>query len=296
MKSVSYSQFDVYEACHLRWKLMYIDKLREYSGNIHTLFGTALHETVQEYLKIYFGKKNSVKEFTLVEDFNIEDYLFESMKKIFRKYKEDNTNLGLEITKDDMSEYFQDGVTSINYFCKNISKYCKRKDWNLYDIELPINIHISENVNFNGFLDVVLQSKDGSKYKIIDLKKSYRGWSDNEKKEKRKQLYIYKYYLAKMLNIDINNIEIEYIIFKQKIFSSGQFKIANIQTFEPPAGKRLISEIINSFESFAKSVISEDNEYNIEREYNATPGEKNCKYCQFKNNTELCKFAKLKRK
>ena len=52
MKNISYSQYSQWATCPHRWKLLYIDDKREFAGNIHTLFGTAMHETLQEYTRI----------------------------------------------------------------------------------------------------------------------------------------------------------------------------------------------------------------------------------------------------
>ena len=44
----------MWSKCPYRWKLNYIDEIREDGGNIHTLFGTAMHETLQKYLDVFF--------------------------------------------------------------------------------------------------------------------------------------------------------------------------------------------------------------------------------------------------
>ena len=36
--------------CPYKWKLNYIDEVGEFSDNIHTLFGTSMHEVLQTYL------------------------------------------------------------------------------------------------------------------------------------------------------------------------------------------------------------------------------------------------------
>ena len=56
MGHVSHSQFVSYNECNLKWKLRYIDKLGTFTGNIHTLFGTAMHTTIQTYLTEMYSK------------------------------------------------------------------------------------------------------------------------------------------------------------------------------------------------------------------------------------------------
>ena len=51
MGRVSYSQYSMWSACPQQYKLAYIDKLGESSSNIHSIFGPAMHETLQNYLE-----------------------------------------------------------------------------------------------------------------------------------------------------------------------------------------------------------------------------------------------------
>ena len=42
-KTVSYSQFALWEQCPYSWKLTYLDKAIQFTDNIYTMFGTAMH-------------------------------------------------------------------------------------------------------------------------------------------------------------------------------------------------------------------------------------------------------------
>ena len=80
MKSISHSQFTAYNECNLKWKLRYINQLSLSSGNIYTLFGSAMHTVIQEYLVTMYNKsiveadkldlKTMLKE-EMVKEFNI---------------------------------------------------------------------------------------------------------------------------------------------------------------------------------------------------------------------------------
>ena len=59
-RKISYSQFSMYSQCPKHWELAYAKNLRTYSQSIHTIFGTAMHETLQHYLTVMYEK--SVKE------------------------------------------------------------------------------------------------------------------------------------------------------------------------------------------------------------------------------------------
>ena len=56
MGKISYTQVSMYEQCPWKWKLTYIDGHRDFNGNIHTVFGTAMHEVMQMYLLVMYGQ------------------------------------------------------------------------------------------------------------------------------------------------------------------------------------------------------------------------------------------------
>ena len=54
MKRISYSQYSQWDVCPWKWKLNYVDKLSTFTDNIHTLFGTSMHEVLQTYLTVMY--------------------------------------------------------------------------------------------------------------------------------------------------------------------------------------------------------------------------------------------------
>ena len=53
-KTISYTQFSKWFTCPRSFKLDYIDKLKQFEDNLIMSFGTAVHETMQEYLKLLY--------------------------------------------------------------------------------------------------------------------------------------------------------------------------------------------------------------------------------------------------
>ena len=56
---ISFSQFHMWKTCPRRWKLKYIDKVGTDEPGVAALFGTAMHETLQEYLDVLYNKSVS---------------------------------------------------------------------------------------------------------------------------------------------------------------------------------------------------------------------------------------------
>ena len=73
-KTISYSQYAMWSSCPQKWKLTYIDKIRLGGPSIHTVFGSAFHDTIQWYLHIMF--KESVKA---ADQLNLSECLQEQM-------------------------------------------------------------------------------------------------------------------------------------------------------------------------------------------------------------------------
>ena len=79
MAKVSFSQYSMWSSCPHQYKLNYIDKLGESSSNIHTIFGTAMHETIQHYLSVMYGvsKKQA-------DEINKDRLLLEKMREAYK--------------------------------------------------------------------------------------------------------------------------------------------------------------------------------------------------------------------
>ena len=69
-RKISYSQFSMYSQCPKHWELAYVKNLRTFRQSIHTVFGTAMHETLQHYLTVMYN--DSVKAADAID---IKDYL-----------------------------------------------------------------------------------------------------------------------------------------------------------------------------------------------------------------------------
>ena len=68
-KNISYTQLSAWMECPHRWKQMYIDKIKQ-PPSIHLSFGTAMHETLQEYIELMYNHtQQSADEFDAHSDF-----------------------------------------------------------------------------------------------------------------------------------------------------------------------------------------------------------------------------------
>ena len=282
MSYVSFSQYNIYSTCPLQWKLIYIDKIKFEQLNIHLIFGASIHQTIQKYLEtFYLQTENDANALDL------NNILLQNMIEHIESKKTED--LDLFITQAELTEYYSDGVLILNWFKKHRSDYFSKKGIELVGIELPLEVELQPGLKFIGKLDFVTKDKHNNSIKITDFKKSYRGWKKSEKDNplKRGQLQLYKQFYSEMYNIPTKNIDIEFMILKQKIFSYGNYPEKRIQIFSPPSSDITLRRVKKDFMQFVNTVFK-DGEINKDIEYPARPSKKNCQYCPFRTNKDLC--------
>ncbi len=294
-KSISYSQYSMYAQCPHRWKLNYVDNLRTFTQSIHTLFGTAFHETLQGYLGVMY--EGSIKE---ADELPLGDILKGAMAKEYKKAMAMGQEPGFT-NKTEMREFFYDGIAILEYFIKKRGGYFSKKNTKLVGVEthLSIPLKVNKNILFTGFIDIVTQDTVTGKYKIYDIKTSTRGWNKYQKADKIKtsQMVLYKTYFAEQFNIDPDMIDIEYFIVRRKVDDNAQWPVKRIQTFVPASGTPTRNKIDRSVNEFINNAFTIDGEYNLAAKHLAIAGKNNkhCKYCEFKTQENLCsKQARIK--
>ena len=292
-KTISYSQFSMYAKCPKQWKLRYVDKNRDDTPSIALIFGTAFHETLQSYLyEVYEGVGPGK-----ADKMDWHQTLQKNMAKEYIAVMEER---GGEVftTQEAMEEHYRDGIAILDFIRKKRNIYFSTKGYELTAIEMPIYRQASstnENVFMNGFVDVILYDKVANKYIVYDIKTSTNGWNKYMKADKLKtsQLLIYKKYFAEQIGCDEKQIDVKYFIVRRKIPEGAMFPIKPVSEFSPASGKPSINKVITEVDSFVSSAFNADGSYNTGRDYLPIGGKglKNCRWCPFKDNEELCPKA-----
>ena len=282
MKKVSYSQYSQWDKCPYKWKLNYIDNLRQFTDSIHTMFGTSMHEVLQTYLTVMYN--DTVK---MADALPLEKMLLTRMKRNYQQIMEKN---GGEVfcEQSDMEEFYKHGLLILDWFKKRRGSYFSKKGYELVGIEVPINYDLPNDVKFIGYIDVLLYNTVTQKYKIIDIKTSTMGWNKWMKADKNKtdQLLLYKQFYGAQHDIPLDKIDVEYFIVKRKLYEGLDFPQKRVQKFSPANGKPSINKVVNNLNQFLQESFI-DGEYNTDHTYIQRPSKKNCKYCEF-NQTEHC--------
>jgi hypothetical protein len=278
MAKVSFSQYSMWSSCPQQYKLNYIDKLGESSGNIHTIFGSAMHETIQHYLSVMYGvsKKQA-------DEIDLDKLLLERLKENFKKEK-DLLSEGIPCEQIELEEFYGDGRRILTWFKKYCSKFYSKSGYELVGIEIPLNAKIKEGVHFIGFIDIVLRDLAENSIIIVDLKTSTQGWNQYQKADelKNSQILLYKKYYSELFNIPLTKIKVEYQIMRRKLPEDTAFPVPYISKHVPSSGTPSVTKVYGNFMEFIDTVFDDSGNYN-DIPYPKVPGnnKKNCKWCQF---------------
>jgi len=282
---ISYSQLSMFRSCPHKWALQYKDGHKTFTPSIHTVFGTAFHETLQHYLDVMYEKSGAAADRENIEEL-LEDNLREEYANQYKKNNSQHFSNGEEIR-----EFYNDGVEILKFIKKKRSVYFSKKGWHLVGCEIPVSItpnNTYRNVIFQGYLDVVLYHEPTNKFKIIDIKTSTRGWNAKVKKDEEKhfQLILYKKFFSEQFGIPEKDIDIEFLITRRKVYLDGEYPQKRIQEFKPAAGRNKLAKATRILNDFITTVFDK-NGYK-EKNYHPQPSKWNCTFCPFKENQKLC--------
>ena len=286
-KNISYTQLSLWSECPHKWRLMYIDKMKQ-PPSIHLSFGTAMHETLQEYMELMYNKnQQAADEFDAHKDFQ---------SRFMLLYKADVDKLGENFaTQKELIEFTNDGLNIIDFFLRHRQEHFQKHGWKLLGIEMPILIAPHEdypNVKLMGKLDLVMFDETTHRVVIWDIKTSTRGWGKYDKTNKLKtsQMVIYKKYFSEQYNVPIDNIDVRYFIVKRKVPDNPKYAVmkSRIQKFEPSSGKTTQNKMVKNVKAFIEDVfVGGSHMYNVDKTYEKLANKKSCRWCPFLN-SEHC--------
>jgi hypothetical protein len=280
MAKVSFSQYSMWSSCPHQYKLNYIDKLGESSSNIHTIFGTAMHETIQHYLSVMYGvsKKQA-------DEINKDKLLLERMREAYKSEAEKMSE-GTPCTQIQLEEFYGDGRRILAWLDKHMHKFYSKSGFELVGIEIPLNATIKTGVHFIGFIDIVIRDLASNEIIIIDLKTSTMGWNQYQKADKMKnsQILLYKKYYSELFNIPLQKIRVEYQILRRKLPEDSAFPVPHVSKHVPAHGSPTVTKVYDEFMQFIDTVFDDDGKFK-DIEFPKVPGaaKKNCKFCEFGN-------------
>ena len=272
----------MYSTCPHQWYLSYVENKQPYQANIHTVFGTSMHETLQEYINTMYNVSGAA-----ADKMDLDALFTERFREVYRtEYEKMGEHFS---TPFEMRAFFDDGIAILSWIKARRNKLFTIRKVKLLGIELPLLVGISKNIFLKGFIDFILYDTELNKVYIYDIKTSTRGWSDREKKDDTKlsQILLYKEYFAKQFGLDVDGIEVEYFIVKRKIWENSEYAIPRVQSFKPASGKAKRRQAVDNFNAFVKDCFDESGKP-IRKSYLKNVGESSCKWCPYADKPDLC--------
>jgi hypothetical protein len=272
----------MYQSCPHKWALQYRDGHYDESPSIHFTFGTAMHETIQEWLTIMYEESA-----TKADNINLEE-LFQSKfinlyQEEYKKNKETHYS-----SPEELREFFDDGVAILDFLKKKRNLYFKKSGWHLLGVELPILLNLGNNIMYKGYIDLALYDEKNNKFHIYDIKTSTKGWGDKEKKDETKQMQVvfYKKFFSELYNVPLENIDVEFFILRRKIWENTDYNIVRIQQYKPAAGRNKLSKAQKILDNFINECFDSKGKPLV-KEHNKVVSSM-CKWCPFNDKKELC--------
>lgn len=206
---ISYSSWQSYRnGCQWRWKLDVVDGLRSNNFGIYMDFGTAVHEAIE----LYKTRKNPLTLGLAQEHF--EKKFKELLHTNSAKYREKER----ELNPDD---FISAGKKILEHLerCKEL--WDAEVVYNEYPLLLPLERSDGIQLNFKGFIDMVIKTVDARGKPIlyiVDFKTCSWGW-DGEKRQDRElhyQLFLYKHFLCKKFNLEPKQVRTAFVLLKRR--------------------------------------------------------------------------------
>ena len=202
MPHVSFSELKNWHRCAHYHKLVHLDKLKGFEGNVHTAFGTAVHDVCERV--ILNNNTDGACDF-------FEEQFLRSLQSLPEQIKKD-------LNKKLVTDMRQQGKEIIPLVLNAVEDY-----FGSYEVVsteerlmVPIKEFSEKKYSFKGFIDLVVKTQDG-KYHIIDWKTCSWGWDSRRKTEPMTtyQLTFYKHYFAAKHGVDPENIETHFALLKR---------------------------------------------------------------------------------
>jgi len=275
-KHISYSSISTYNKCPKLWELQYLRKKIPFTQNIYTCFGTAVHETVQEWLTVMYH--DSVKA---ANDIDLDKLLYANMVKAYKSGRAQMQGKHFS-NSDELTQFWLDGKHILDFLKKKRAAYFTTKTMMLAGVETLLYQEIKPGVMFKGLVDLVFYHPNSGTWTIMDIKTSTSGWRDSQKKNPNltAQVVLYKEFFAKQFGIDKSKIDVEYFIVKRRVPADADFATMQrrVQEFKPNAGPRKTKQVITMMNEFIESVVSSEGQY-IDQDYRCNNPLGRCEHC-----------------
>ena len=278
---ISWSQYAMWSKCPQWWDYIYRQKIAEREESIHTLFGTAIHTVIQNWLTDTVYSDKSIIYAKSVD-------LSDTFRSTFIELGKPWVGNGL-FTRPEFEEFYQHGLDILTYIQENVTKMFPTHNTELFGIEYKLEYPLGNGTSFIGYIDIVTWDRQFNEYKLWDLKTSSFGWNKWAKKDKLKtdQILLYKKMFSEIEKVPLESIDVEYMILKRILPEHSDWPTHRISKFVPAQGNPSVNKVWKSFSEFVRLAHHPKTGERIVDNVVATPSDSTCKFCPC---TEICPY------
>ena len=229
MSHISYSELKEWTVCAWKHKLNYIDKIKQFKGNEHTAFGSALHTVCEIIVQDHDNEKKSE---------GLEDLFEKEFLQNLQKIKKSSPMI--EFSENLLNSMRTQGKHLIQFILPALKKHFGKFDLISVEEKIYENIDNKLEKNFKGFIDLVIYTPETKKYHVIDWKTCSWGWDNRKKTDKMitYQLTLYKHFWAKKHDKNYKDITTHFALLKRTA------KKNNVEIFKVTNGEKKISNAL----------------------------------------------------
>lgn len=206
---ISYSEWMCFRnVCQWRWKLDYLEGKRKLNYGIHLDFGTSIHAAIEKYKT----RKDAVSLEEAIKIFE------DTLKDLWNKNNDKYESKDREVKLDD---FLSSGKVILERFgeCKELAD--AEVLYNEHELIVPITRTDGVTINFKGYIDMVIKTKDKRGNTILyvcDFKSCSWGWPLEKKQDRdlQFQLFLYKHFLCKKFDLDPKLVRTAFVLLKKK--------------------------------------------------------------------------------
>lgn len=254
----SFSEVGDWNACSYRHKLKYVDKVGENLPGVHADFGTAIHATVEHFIKTR----------------TIDKKLF--LKELHELWTEHEKLVPKEYTAESFKQFAKEGLSILG----DIPAYFDAQfpGWEAIDAEHALYEPLGELPHaFKGYIDCIIKVTD-TKGKtliwILDAKTCGWGWAREKKEDPmvRAQIILYKTFWANKTQTDPKDVRCAFLLLKRTAKPGSHCELV-VTSVGPVSSGRALAVVNNMVSSVKRGV--------------AIKNRNSCTFCNYKD-TQWC--------
>lgn len=264
-----------WRSCQQRWHLDYEEGHRAPVFGVHLDFGTSVHGAIEKYKT----RKDPITLEAAVK-------LFE--EKFVKLYDANSAKYEERDRKQPAEVFLEAGKRILESLDKCEELASAEVVYNEFKLQLPIERTDDVKIEFKGYIDLVIKTKDKRGNTILyicDFKTCSWGWPREKRQDRdlQAQLFFYKHFLCKKFDLDPGNVRCAFVLLKKRPAKGAEV----VEFFPVSAGPVSVQRALNVLNSDITEMAERSKDGKYKKNWNACVNDfgQRCPY----SGTMLCR-------